>query len=188
MIRRRISDRHGGPGALPAMSIGVVVSATLVVTGASAATSRDANLLEERVIAACIHRAARGHGWLEKTLWGLRDQEAGWIGAAIRNANGSYDLGPLQINNWWVPRLAVLLERSPGDVSRWLRSDACFNAEAARWIFLSSLSGTHDYWKAVGLYHSPTPSRQSRYAGQVSVRLRERFGREIFDRAATSRH
>src|SRR3546814_19609850 len=36
---------------------------------------------EAAEIARCIRIAARGHGWLEKTLWGLREQEAGWIGA-----------------------------------------------------------------------------------------------------------
>lgn len=165
-----------------AVSIIILGSAILVATDVSAHARRDANLLEERAIAACIHRAARGHGWLEKTLWGLRDQEAGWIGAAVRNANGSYDLGPLQINSWWVPRLARQLGRSGADVSRWLRYDACFNADAARWIFLSSYTSANDYWNAIGLYHSRRPALQKRYSAQFSVHMRERFGKATFAR------
>src|SRR3546814_17102752 len=48
-------------------------------------------------IARCIRSAAHGKPWLERTLWGLRDQEGGWIGAAVVNSNGTHDLGPLQI-------------------------------------------------------------------------------------------
>lgn len=40
----------------------------------------------------CIRQAAGGRAWLEKTLWGLRDQEGGWIGAQVPNGNGTHDL------------------------------------------------------------------------------------------------
>ncbi|HEX7854748.1 MAG TPA: restriction endonuclease [Sphingobium sp.] len=82
---------------------------------------------------------------------GLRDQEAGSIGAEVRNANGTHDLGPLQINSWWMPRIARLIDRPEGHVRYWLRFDTCFNVEAARWIFLSALSDTNDYWQAMGM-------------------------------------
>ncbi|MGF7204733.1 hypothetical protein GGQ82_003820 [Sphingobium olei] len=135
---------------------------------------------EEAEIARCIRNAARGQRWLEKTLWGLRDQEGGWIGAEIRNSDGSHDLGPLQINSWWVPKLADMLARSPSQIRVWLRDDPCFNAEAARWIFLSVLGQTRDYWRAVGRYHSPSQGRQRRYATAVASRLARRFGGAIF--------
>lgn len=144
------------------------------------ATARSRNMEEERLIGACIRKASLGHPWLEKTLWGLRDQEAGWLGAEVRNSNGSHDLGPLQINSWWVPRIAAMVGRSEAQVQGWLKFDACFNAEAARWVFLSSLKSTGDYWKAIGLYHSPTTWRQQRYFVSVATHLRARFGRSIF--------
>lgn len=64
------------------------------------------SLSAERELGRCISQASEGKLWLERTLWGLRDQEAGWLGAEIVNKNGSHDLGPLPINSWWVPRLA----------------------------------------------------------------------------------
>lgn len=137
---------------------------------------------DERIIAACIQQASLGRPWLEKTLWGLRDQEAGWIGAEIHNSDGSSDLGPLQINSWWIPHIAAHVGQSEIKVRQWLRFDACFNAEAARWIFLSGLRSTKDYWDAVGIYHSPTTWRQRVYAHSVARRLTARFGRQIFDR------
>ena len=136
----------------------------------------------EAQVARCIRQAARGHAWLEKTLWGLRDQEAGWIGAEILNRDGSHDLGPLQINSWCVPKIAGLLSRREGEVRRWLQFDPCFNAQAARWIFLDALRTGGSYWQAVGIYHSPNGARQRRYAALVAVHLQRRFGADVFGR------
>ncbi|MCW2384594.1 MULTISPECIES: lytic transglycosylase domain-containing protein [unclassified Sphingobium] len=134
----------------------------------------------EARLAACIREAASGRGWLEKTLWGLRDKEAGWIGAEILNTNGTHDLGPLQINSSWVPKLAKLVGRPPEQIRFWLIHDPCFNVQAARWIFLAGLNATGNYWKAVGVYHSPTEWRQRRYIQRVTWHLEKRFGQNVF--------
>jgi hypothetical protein len=131
-------------------------------------------------VAACIRATAAGRPWLEKTLWGLFDQERGWVGAEIANHNGTYDLGPLQVNSSWVPTVAVLLHRDVQDVRRWIRDDACFNVGTAAWLFLSAYSNMQDYWKAVGAYHSPNPSRGRRYAINVGRHLQRRYGSEFF--------
>lgn len=128
----------------------------------------------------CIRHAAGGRAWLEKTLWGLRDQEGGWIGAEVANTNGTHDLGPLQVNSSWVPKLASLVGWPPVQVRTWLVADPCFNVQAARWIFLSGLRITGNYWKAIGAYHSPTQWRQRRYAADVALRLKLRFGDAAF--------
>ncbi|WP_369805429.1 lytic transglycosylase domain-containing protein [Sphingobium sp. EM0848] len=135
----------------------------------------------------CIRQAADGRTWLVRTLWGLRDQEAGWIGAEILNSNGSHDLGPLQVNSFWIPKLAVMVDRPPAQVRTWLAHDPCFNVQAARWIFLSALSATRDYWKAVGVYHSPTDWRRRRYAQSVAAHMKMRFGSTIFAATQTVR-
>lgn len=158
--------------ALPAC-VGFVLFATIP------AEARGTGQGEAR-IAQCIHQAAGGSPWLEKTLWGLHEQEGGWIGAEVQNTNGSHDLGPLQINSWWVPKIAALVGRRQTDVRAWLTRDACFNAGAARWIFLSALRATGDFWKAVGVYHSPTAWRQRRYALSVAHHMQRRFGNDIF--------
>ncbi|EQB14982.1 lytic transglycosylase domain-containing protein [Sphingobium lactosutens] len=144
------------------------------------ASAKSRSAQDERVIAACIHHASLGRPWLEKTLWGLRDQEGGWIGAEVENTNGSHDLGPMQVNSWWITRLAAQVGKPAAQVRHWLKFDACFNAEAARWVFLSALRATGDYWKAVGVYHSPTAWRQRRYTASVVDHLRSRFGANIF--------
>lgn len=157
--------------------LALVSLASFSVAGHSRSPSSAA---EDREIAQCIRLAAGGKLWLEKTLWGLRDQEGGWVGAAVKNANGTRDLGPLQINSWWVPRIAVLVRRPTEHVTHWLRNDPCFNAQAARWIFMTALATTGDYWKAIGVYHSPTQWRQRRYAASVAGKLQRRFGIDLF--------
>ncbi len=129
----------------------------------------------ERLVARCIHQSARGKPWLEKTLWALRDQEGGWIGAEVRNRDGSYDLGPMQINSWWVSHMGRLIGARSDEIRHRLRYDACFNVEAARWLLLSNLAASSNYWQAVGAYHSPTPVLQHRYAISVARRLARRF-------------
>lgn len=169
------SNRCHLKSVLRAGCLGVVFAAATVASP-SAAMARP----PDGEIARCIARAAGGKDWLEKTLWGLRDQEGGWIGAEISNANGSHDLGPLQINSWWVPKIAAVLRQPEPDVRSWLKSDPCFNADVARWIFLSALRSTGDYWTAIGVYHSPTAWRQRRYALSVADHLTRRFGPAIF--------
>ncbi|WP_404478661.1 lytic transglycosylase domain-containing protein [Novosphingobium sp. BL-52-GroH] len=139
-----------------------------------------AEVAPESEIARCIHQAAGGRPWLERTLWGLRDQEAGWIGAEVANANGSHDLGPLQVNSSWVPKIAGMLSAPPDSVRHWLTHDACFNVNAARWIFLTGLASSRDYWRAVGIYHSPTGWRQERYRRLMAAKLVGRFGSDVF--------
>lgn len=153
--------------------IGVSLSAASISCQATAAPL----IREESEIASCIKQAAQGRAWLEKTLWGLRDQEAGWIGAEVANTNGTFDLGVLQVNSSWVPRLTRMVGRSETKVRGWLIYDPCFNAKVARWIFLSALYQTSDYWQAVGLYHSPKEWRRRHYVMGVAVCLKRRFGK-----------
>jgi hypothetical protein len=134
----------------------------------------------EKLLTSCIQRAAGGKPWLEKTLWGLRDQEGGWAGAEVANADGSHDLGPLQVNSWWVAKIAAITGRRTPDIRHWLIHDVCFNVDTARWIFLEGLTVTRDYWRAIGAYHSPAGWRQRRYAMAVARRLNRRFGPSIF--------
>jgi hypothetical protein len=160
------------------LMLSAVVSLLVVATGTSV-SARPMRAAEPE-LARCIALASIDRPWLERTLWGLRDQEAGWLGAEVRNTNGSHDLGPLQVNSWWVPKLAALIGQAPGKVRWWLVHDPCFNVGAARWIFLSGMAATHDYWTAVGVYHSPTSWRQRHYAASVAGHMRKRFGTEVF--------
>jgi len=113
--------------------VALLFAVTVCPSGAEARPS--SNIRADAQVAYCIRKATDGKSWLERTLWGLRDQEAGWIGAEVKNANGSHDLGPLQVNTWWVPRIARPVGQSERQIRLWLRDDACFNVDAARGYF-----------------------------------------------------
>jgi len=160
--------------------------ALLIVVGLISAVEATAvnRSEQEAVIGACIRRASEGRSWLERTLWALRDQEAGWVGAEVSNANGTHDLGPLQVNSAWVGPIAAHTGRDAQMIRHWLANDACFNVSVARWIFLTSLASTGDYWRAIGAYHSPTAWRQLRYSSSVASKLKRRFGVHAFAASA----
>lgn len=158
-----------------------------LASASSAEAGRQIGTADEHMIATCIHRTSGGHAWLERTLWGLRDREGGWVGAVIANSNGTYDLGPLQVNSSWVREVADLTRRSATNVRWWLIHDACFNVDVARWIFLSDLARTRVYWDAVGAYHSPINWRRREYAAGVASLLVRRFGRDVFRPSLWSR-
>jgi hypothetical protein len=169
----------------PSKALRITTALALLAAGSAEAGTRSSNREgQERLIAQCIRAASDKRAWLEKTLWGLRDQEAGWVGTEIANRDGSHDLGPLQINSWWIPKLAAVTGRPASSIRWWLKHDACFNVRTARWIFLSGLGITRDYWNAVGVYHSPTKWRQRRYALAVASHLTRRFGPSVFGASA----
>jgi hypothetical protein len=163
-----------------------IYSATMLLIAAIATSPSLARppAAHEAEVAKCIRQSAHGRKWLEMTLWGLRDQEGGWAGAQVRNIDGSADLGPLQINSWWIPRLAMVTGHGSADVRRWLIDDICFNIDAGRWIFLTGLKATGDYWSAIGAYHSPETKRAQRYARMFADKLHKRFGPGIFHQVA----
>ncbi|WP_072895586.1 lytic transglycosylase domain-containing protein [Sphingobium sp. YR657] len=156
-------------------SIAAIGAIPFDVHAALAATGQQ----EER-IGRCIKSAAGGSRWLERTLWGLRDQEGGQIGTVSKNRDGSEDLGPMQINSWWLTPIARAIQRDRDQVRTWLINDACFNVQAARWIFVEGLRTSKNYWVAVGVYHSPKAHRQQSYAALVAEKLSHRFGTRIF--------
>lgn len=87
----------------------------------------------------------------------------------------------MQVNDSWVPSVADGLHWERRDVRRWLKDDVCFNVGTAAWLFLTDYGRARGYWKAVSVYHSPTPWRAKAYARNVADRLRRRFGLGVFE-------
>ena len=73
-------------------------------------------------------------------------------------AGKSFDVGKMQINSWWMERLALdpfsLLD--PATNERW-----------GKWILAEEIARHGLNWKAVGKYHSPDPERGRQYAWLV---------------------
>ena len=59
-----------------------------------------------KIIAACLMMASQTYNVPPALMVGIYKAEGGKIGQEVPNKNGSYDLGPMQINTIWMPELA----------------------------------------------------------------------------------
>ncbi|MBL8641839.1 MAG: lytic transglycosylase domain-containing protein [Alphaproteobacteria bacterium] len=125
-----------------------------------------------KIVAACLMLAAQTYSVPPAVMVGILQVEGGAIGQQVRNTNGSYDLGPMQINTIWVPELAEFWGVEQTTAARWIRDDACTNMGVAAWILRRHLDETGSLSKAIAHYHSKTPSRGYSYKAKVVEAMR----------------
>lgn len=127
-----------------------------------------------KVLAACLFLAAQTYSLPPAVLLGIYQVEAGRVGQEVGpNINGSYDLGPMQINTLWVPDLAKQWGVSDSTARRWVRDDPCTNVGVAAWILRTHLDETHDLSQAIAHYHSRTSHLGSAYRYKVIASMKE---------------
>jgi hypothetical protein len=146
----------------------------LLLAAASPAGAQRVELTE-----ACVDDAARQYGHDGQMFRALLDVEGGRVGeTGPRNANGTYDLGPAQINDRvWVPHLARRLDRSEEDTRRLLIDDGCANVMAASYILALAVDrGDGDLVRGFGYYHSATPEHHQAYVDRWLDAYERRVG------------
>ena len=126
-----------------------------------------------KILAACMMLAAQTYDVPPAVLVGIYKTEGGKIGQEVSNTNGSYDLGPMQINTIWLPLLAKKWGVSEDTARRWLRDDACTNIGVSAWILRTHIDETQSINQAIAHYHSRTPVHGTRYRKKVLSILRE---------------
>lgn len=127
-----------------------------------------------KVLAACIFLAAQTYSVPPAVLLGIYQVEGGKVGQAVGpNDNGSYDLGPMQINTVWLPQLADEWGVNQSTAYRWIKDDPCTNVGVAAWILKGHLDETNNLSQAIAHYHSRTPSYGTRYRGKVVSSMRK---------------
>lgn len=114
----------------------------------------------------CVLDAARVSGMPVAALFAILATEGGKIGEALSNKNGTWDLGPFQVNTVHLKELAAM-GISPDDVLR----DGRVNAHAAAWLLNKEYRRTGNLWQAIGAYHSRTPHRRDAYIRRVRDNL-----------------
>lgn len=127
-----------------------------------------------KVLAACILLAAQTYSVPPAVLVGILDVEGGKIGQEVSNTNGSYDLGPMQINTLWVPHLSEYWGVSHDTAKRWVRDDPCTNMSVAAWILKKHMDETNSLPRAISYYHSRTPRFGSAYKKKVIQAMRKK--------------
>ena len=120
-----------------------------------------------KVLAACLMLASQTYSVPPAVLVGIYKAEGGKIGQEVHNKNGSYDLGPMQINTIWLPELADKWGVSESTARQWVRDDACTNVGVAAWILKGHINETRNLPQAIAHYNSRTPRHGSRYKKRV---------------------
>ena len=117
---------------------------------------------------ACLEMAAQNYSIPRVILDAVLSVEGGWPGLRKYNTNGSYDMGPMQVNSSWLPELG---RRGISEYA--VTHDYCTNILVGAWILGRELKrvnapiNTPEFWKAVGNYNSRTPHFNARYAVRV---------------------
>lgn len=114
----------------------------------------------------CLDDAARYHRVSVQLVRAIAQQESGMRPyVTSRNSNGSEDIGLMQINSSWLPKLSRF------GISRQHLFDACVNAYVGTWILAANIKQFGATWKAVGAYNAVSSSKQLVYANNIYRRL-----------------
>ena len=117
---------------------------------------------------ACMALVAQIYSLPPRVLPSIQAVEGGAPGLARLNTDGSEDLGIMQINTLWIPRLSAYTKLDRATVRDRLLHHPCFNIAAAGLIMRTYLDEANgDLLRAVGYYHSHTPARHEAYKTKV---------------------
>lgn len=114
----------------------------------------------------CVDAAAAAYQLPRNVFRAVLRTEGGWVGLKKRNTNGSYDMGPGQINTIHLPELSKL-----GITEQMLVGDACINVHVAAYRLRLEIERVQDFWRGVGNYHSRTPHLHQAYLKRVQAHL-----------------
>ena len=126
-----------------------------------------------KILAACMMLASQTYSVPPAMLAGIYKAEGGKVGQAVENTNGSYDLGPMQINTIWLPELADKWGVSEDVAYDRIKDDPCTNVNVAAWILRGHMDETKSLSQALKHYHSRTPEYGEKYKTRVIDLMRE---------------
>jgi soluble lytic murein transglycosylase-like protein len=124
-------------------------------------------LITAQALAVCIFTAAQTYAVPPSVILGILHVEGGRTGQAVGNTNGTYDLGPMQINTIWIPELARYWRVSEKTALKMVRDDACVNIGVGAWILRSKMNQAGSLYNGIAWYHSATPHLGSKYRQKV---------------------
>ncbi|MGI4944069.1 MAG: lytic transglycosylase domain-containing protein [Janthinobacterium lividum] len=165
----------GGMGLLPVPASASQYGNSPVAVGLPVA-GQEAQLLVRR----CIESAARVHHLPPAMLLILLQVEDGRLGRVSDNTNATVDIGPMQVNEIWLPKVAAHWGASVPETFVALRDSLCANLEGSAWILRQGIDEAGgDFWQGVGFYHSHSPDHKADYLRKVlhrALRLEEEAG------------
>ncbi|HET6235309.1 MAG TPA: lytic transglycosylase domain-containing protein [Acetobacteraceae bacterium] len=154
------------------MRRGLLVASAIVATFAARPTLAADDARNQATIRGCILAAADAYREPPAVLVVLLDVEDGSLGAVSRNTNGTVDIGPMQVNQVWLPDVAGHWHTTERAAFLALRDNFCANMEAGAWILRQGLDRAGgDFWEGVGTYHSHDPRYKRAYLRAVFAQV-----------------
>jgi len=122
---------------------------------------------------ACVSNATHVYHIPEPIYRAVLKTESGQVGKVVYNKNGTYDMGPAQINSSHIPELAAM-----GVTRDQIINNGCLNLHIGAWLLGRELGGATfstaaDFWRRVGNYNSRTPKFNQAYQAKVWNNLRQ---------------
>lgn len=106
---------------------------------------------------------------------GILKTEGGKVGDKILNTNGTYDLGPMQINTWWLEDHSRSLTKI-GITEHSLRFNYCQNIAVGTYIFKKNVMSYSSIKRALSAYNTGDPNGSTSYPKKVFSHICRLFG------------
>lgn len=130
----------------------------------------------EPVMVQCFSEETSRQGISPLLAISVMAHENGRVGAISRNTDGSYDMGPMQINSIHLPELAKITGLRPDQVRAQIINDPCANLSVGVWLLRRAINREGAVWKGVAAYHSRTPSKGAAYAWKINAAMNKIAG------------
>lgn len=131
--------------------------------------------------ATCFREAALEYGVSERLMRAVAEVESGnrpkAINASHTARTGTRDIGLVQINTSWLPKL-----KRYGITEEALLADPCLNLKVGAWIMADTLDRVGDSWSGVGAYNASC----TQLKGKDCDAARNRYARKVY--AAMLKH
>lgn len=123
--------------------------------------------LDAAQVRSCLRDAAQRYQLDAQLLYAIALVESGLNPRALNrsNANGTRDIGLMQINSSWLPRLAQK------NITESDLYDPCVSAEVGAWILADNIARLGATWRAVGAYNARSTARRVAYVRRVQRQL-----------------
>jgi len=116
----------------------------------------------------CIVETANRFSLPEIILKAILEVEGGKTGELRVNSNGTYDIGPMQVNSIWLPKFTNYI------TSERILYDSCANLQIGAWILRYNVNKANgDIWQGVSSYHSSTPAHQEKYRNKIYAAIQK---------------
>jgi len=112
----------------------------------------------------CVNDAAIRFNIPAKLIISVLATERGKLGKVVVNRNGTYDIGPAQINSSWLPELKKY-NITQADI----QYNACININVGAWILSKKIAKRNSLLEGVGDYNSHTYRFNKNYAEKIRV-------------------